>query len=324
MAPRRSSETLMRIRNVNFLLTVFVALCCGNTSFSAEDRPNVIIIMSDDQGVGDFGFMGNEVIRPPALDQMHARGGLLSKFYVSPVCASTRASLMTGRYNYRTRCVDTYLGRAMIDPDEISLAECLHDAGYKTGICGKWHMGDNYPMRAMDQGFQESLVHRGGGIGQPSDPIGADGKYTDLVLFKNGQEVSMKGYCTDIYFDAAMDFISSSVEASQPFFAYNGLDDGAPYNVFHWTIGRRQKTVVEHLDSFSGTLVGDAFGGNVRFPGLGAGIQFAACNAHSRREFVKAEDSAAVESSQAIAFNKLLYAIEDRAKALNSHAGRLP
>ena len=98
---------------------------------------------------------------------------------------------------------------------------------------------------------------------------------------------------------------------------YNGLDDGAPYNAFHWTIGRRQKTVAEHLDSFSGTLVGDAFGGNVRLPGLGAGIQFAACNAHSRREFVKAEDSAAVESSQAIAFYKLLYAIEDRAKALS-------
>jgi len=83
---------------------------------------------------------------------------------------------------------------------------------------------------------------------------------------------------------------------------YNGLDDGSPYNAFHWTIGRRQKTVAEHLDSFSGTLVGDAFGGNVRLPGLGAGIQFAACNAHSRREFVKPEDSAAVESSQAIAF----------------------
>ena len=98
---------------------------------------------------------------------------------------------------------------------------------------------------------------------------------------------------------------------------YNGLDDGAPYNAFQWTIGRRQKTVAEHLDSFSGTLVGDAFGGNVRLPGLGAGIQFAACNVHARREFVKAEDSAAVESSQAIAFYKMLYAIEDRAKSLS-------
>lgn len=220
----------IRIRDVNFLLTVFVALCCGNTSFSAEERPNVIIIMSDDQGVGDYGFMGNEVIRTPALDQMHARGGLLSKFYVSPVCAPTRASLMTGRYNYRTRCVDTFLGRAMMDPDEITLAECLRDAGYKTGIYGKWHMGDNYPMRAMDQGFQDSLVHRGGGIGQPSDPIGAEGKYTDPVLFKNGQEVSTKGYCTDIYFDAAMDFISSSAAASQPFFAY--IATNAPHGPF--------------------------------------------------------------------------------------------
>lgn len=220
----------MRMRDLIRRLAVLVLLFCGNTSMSAEDRPNVIVIMSDDQGVGDYGFMGNQVIRTPALDAMHARSGFLSKFYVSPVCAPTRASLMTGRYNYRTRCVDTFLGRAMMDPDEVTLAECLRDAGYRTGIYGKWHMGDNYPMRAMDQGFQESLVHRGGGIGQPSDPVGAEGKYTDPVLFKNGQEVSMKGYCTDIFFDAAMDFVSSSVEAGEPFFTY--IATNAPHGPF--------------------------------------------------------------------------------------------
>ncbi|TWU44785.1 Arylsulfatase precursor [Rubripirellula tenax] len=212
------------------LLSLSMLLVSADTSLAVEERPNVIIIMSDDQGVGDYGFMGNQVIRTPALDAMHARSGFLSKFYVSPVCAPTRASLMTGRYNYRTRCVDTYLGRAMMDPDEVTLAECLRDAGYQTGIYGKWHMGDNYPMRAMDQGFQDSLVHRGGGIGQPSDPIGAEGKYTDPVLFKNGREVPMKGYCTDIYFDAAMEFISSSTEAGDPFFAY--IATNAPHGPF--------------------------------------------------------------------------------------------
>ncbi|MCP3692145.1 MAG: sulfatase-like hydrolase/transferase, partial [Planctomycetaceae bacterium] len=88
-------------------------------------RPNVIVIMSDDQGGGDYGFLGNRVIRTPELDAMSQRSALLSRFYVSPVCAPTRASLMTGRYSYRTRCIDTYVGRAMMDPDEITIAEFL-------------------------------------------------------------------------------------------------------------------------------------------------------------------------------------------------------
>ena len=201
------------------------------TSTAQAERPNVIVIMSDDQGGGDYGFMGNKIIRTPALDAMAKKSGLLTKFYVSPVCAPTRASLMTGRYNYRTRCIDTYVGRAMMDPEEVTIAELLRAADYRTGIYGKWHLGDNYPMRPMDQGFQDSLIHRGGGIGQPSDPIGAEGKYTDPTLIQNGVETPMKGYCTDIYFDAAMEFIETAVKQKDPFFTY--IATNAPHGPYH-------------------------------------------------------------------------------------------
>ncbi|MDA1165054.1 MAG: arylsulfatase [Planctomycetota bacterium] len=221
-----------RNHKVPFIAVSLAGLFAGMLpgTFAAE-RPNVVVIMSDDQGGGDYGFVGNDVIRTPELDAMHQRSGFLNRFYVSPVCAPTRASLMTGRYNYRTRCIDTFIGRAMMDADEVTMAEFLRGAGYRTGIYGKWHLGDNYPLRAMDQGFQDSLVHRGGGIGQPSDPIGAEGKYTDPTLFKNGVETPMKGYCTDIYFDAAMDFISKSAKDGQNFFTY--IATNAPHGPFH-------------------------------------------------------------------------------------------
>ena len=123
--------------------------------------------MTDDQGIGDFGGAGNPVLQTPRLDAFAAECPQFSRFYVSPVCSPTRASLMTGRYNYRTRVVDTWIGRSMMEPDELTIAEVLRDAGYRTGIFGKWHLGDCYPMRPQDQGFEEVLVHRGGGLAQP-------------------------------------------------------------------------------------------------------------------------------------------------------------
>jgi len=141
------------------------ALAAGATP---GNRPNVLVIMTDDQGFGDFAMNGNPVVRTPNLDKLAKDGVRLTNFYVSPVCSPTRASLLTGRYNYRTGVVDTYLGRSLMDSDEVTLAEMLRWAGYRTGIFGKWHLGDNYPMRPQDQGFGESLVLKGGGLGQPS------------------------------------------------------------------------------------------------------------------------------------------------------------
>lgn len=130
---------------------------------------------------------------------------------------------MTGRYHYRTGVVDTPYGRSMMYPEEVTIAEALRDAGYRTGIFGKWHLGDNYPLRAMDQGFEESLVHGGGGITQAGDWPG--NTYFDPMLRHNGSHEKYRGYCTDIFTAACMEFVQQN--RSRPFFGY--LSTNAPH-----------------------------------------------------------------------------------------------
>jgi arylsulfatase A-like enzyme len=214
----------------NYLSALLAAvLLCAAQSHSATagtaSRPNVLLIVTDDQGFGDLGAHGNPKIKTPHLDAFTKESAWLKNFYVSPVCAPTRASLLTGRYNYRTGVVDTYLGRALMYPDEVTLAEVLAGAGYRTGIFGKWHLGDNAPMRPIDQGFQEALVIKGGGIGQASDPPGG-GSYFDPILQHNGSQERYKGYCSDVFASAAIDFIKSA--GDRPFFAY--LAFNCPHN----------------------------------------------------------------------------------------------
>ena len=196
-----------------------------------NDRPNIVVIMPDDQGYGDHGVTGNSVIRTPNIDALAKNSASMSDFYVCPVCSPTRASLMTGRYHYRTRVVDTFKGRSMMEPNEVTVAEVLQEAGYATGIFGKWHLGDNYPLRPNDQGFDESYIHRGGGLAQPSEPIENQKRYTNPILFENGEQIETEGYCTDLYFDAAMRFIDRCKREEKPFFVY--LPTNAPHGPYH-------------------------------------------------------------------------------------------
>ena len=215
---------------MRWLVCVLVAFVPG--AVSAADTPNVLIVITDDQGFGDLGAIGNPVIRTPSLDAFARQSVWLKNFYVSPVCSPTRSSLLTGLYNYRTGIVDTFLGRSLMRPDVKTLPEYLVAAGYRTGLFGKWHLGDNYPLRPEDRGFQETLWCQGGGLAQPSDPPQVDPQtaYFDPILKQNGKEVKTHGYGTDFFTDAALKFIAA--DRTKPFFAYVAFNcPHAPYQV---------------------------------------------------------------------------------------------
>jgi arylsulfatase A-like enzyme len=222
---------VFRFRFTILLIFVLFSACQQETVTKDNDNPNVIIIMTDDQGIGDFGFTGNPYVKTPNLDKLSSQSLNLTNFYVSPVCAPTRASLMTGRYSERTGVYDTYNGGAIMSDREITIAEILKENGYETGIFGKWHLGDNYPYRPSDQGFDVSVVHRAGGMGQPGDILNyyaGDSSYFNPVLFKNDKPVQTQGYCSDVFTNEAINFIKKNKEKSEnPFFAY--LSFNAPH-----------------------------------------------------------------------------------------------
>ncbi len=187
---------------------------------SAAKPPNLLFIIMDDLAWGDLGRHGNPVVQTPHLDRLHDQAARLTRYCTGPLCSPARASVMTGRYHYRTGVVDTYIGRSTMRPDERTLAHVLRDAGYATGIFGKWHLGDRYPARAMDMGFDTANTHGGGGIGQFGDHPG--NTYFDPVLDHNGRPTPRRGYCTDLFFDDAIDFIRQ--HRDQPWFAYVGTN----------------------------------------------------------------------------------------------------
>lgn len=216
------------------LLMACFSACIQKTSTqqhvtSDSDRPNVILIMTDDQGFGDLGYNGNPHIKTPVLDKFAQESVRFNEFLVSAVCAPTRSALMTGRYTLRTGVTDTYKGGAMMASSEITIAEVLKNVGYKTGMIGKWHLGDNYPMRPEDQGFDYSLHHLSGGMGQWGDwpnHLKGNRSYFDPTLFENGKMVQKKGYCTDVFTDAAINFLEEN--NGKPFFLY--LAYNAPHD----------------------------------------------------------------------------------------------
>lgn len=185
-------------------------------SVYARKRPNILLIMTDDQGIGDIGLHGNNILKTPNMDAIARQGAEFKQFIVNFNCSPTRASMLTGRDNYRTGVVGVTETSHLMKSTEVTLAKVLSDAGYRTGIFGKWHLGDSYPMRPSDKGFQETLIHKGGGIGQASDPPG--NSYYNPILEQNNVKKAFRGYCDDIFADATINFIDKNKD--KPFFAF--------------------------------------------------------------------------------------------------------
>ena len=209
-------------------------------------RPNVILIMTDDQGYGDMSCHGNPWLKTPEVDRLYAEGIRLTDFHVDPTCSPTRAALMTGRYSARTGAWLTYGSRHHLRRDEVTMADVFRQNGYRTAIFGKWHLGDNYPFRPMDRGFDESLIHGGGVVGETPDYW--DNNYYDDVYFRNGVPERVQGYCTDVWFKEAMRFIEKHRE--RPFFVC--IPTNAPHGPLH--VPERYRQAYRQRAAFYGMI----------------------------------------------------------------------
>ncbi|MDA0745111.1 MAG: arylsulfatase [bacterium] len=189
-------------------------------------KPNVIFVLTDDQGYADLGCTGNPWLRTPSIDRFHNEAVRLTDFHVSPLCTPTRGALMTGHRPVRNGAWATCWGRSILRQDETTLGDIFTQNGYHTGYFGKWHLGDNYPYRPQDRGFQTVVAHKGGGVGQTPDFWGNN--YFNDTYFHNGTPVAHTGYCTDIWFEEAEKFIASC--NGEPFFAF--ISTNAPHSPY--------------------------------------------------------------------------------------------
>lgn len=198
------------------------------TAAAAESTPpNIIIVMPDDAGYGDYACLGNPVMRTPTVDAFKEQSLLLTQFHVSPTCAPSRAALMSGRHEFKNGVTHTILERERMSLDTVTIADMLKSAGYTTGIFGKWHLGDEEAYRPESRGFDEVYIHGAGGIGQTfSGSCGDAPGNTNInpTLWHNGTFVRTEGYCTDLFFGQAIRWMDAKRQADEPFFAYVSLN----------------------------------------------------------------------------------------------------
>ncbi len=217
--------------------------------FSAQTKSNVIIIMTDDQGYGEMSCHGNPILQTPHIDKLAEQSTQFSDFHVSPMCAPTRSQLLTGLDAARNGCVNVSSGRGLLRKEIPTMADIFRDNGYETGVFGKWHLGDNYPYRPQDRGFKESVWFPSSHIGSVPDYWGND--YFDDTYIHNGKRKKYDGYCTDIFFNQAMEFIKISKENDKPFLVY------IPTNTPHWPFFAKQEDIKAVGKAFASSTLAD-------------------------------------------------------------------
>ncbi|MDO6489636.1 arylsulfatase [Colwellia sp. 6_MG-2023] len=221
---------------------------------SEKTLPNIILVMTDDQGYGDFGHNNNPIVKTPIIEQLANESTRFTNFHVDPTCSPTRAALLSGQYSLRAGVWHTVMGRHILSDKHVTLPERLQQAGYTTGMVGKWHLGDNYPFRPQDQGFDYVLMHGAGGIGQTPDHWG--NTQFDDTYYLNGEAKKYNGYATDIWFNQAINFIHENANKPDPFFLY--VSTNAPHAPFRapdqYVDPYRELGVPEELALFYGMI----------------------------------------------------------------------
>ena len=198
-------------------MSVAVALLVASPVLAA-DRPNVVVLITDDQGYGDFSAHGNPVLKTPNLDKLRGQSLRLTDFHVSPMCTPTRGQLLTGQDCLRNGAMNVSSGRTLLRRGIPTMADAFAAGGYRCGQFGKWHLGDNYPYRPHDRGFHESLFFPSSHIG--SAPDFWENDYFDDTYVHNGRREKYTGYCTDVFFDEAMKWMKACAGKKQPFLCY--------------------------------------------------------------------------------------------------------
>ncbi|MBP0905420.1 arylsulfatase [Mariniflexile gromovii] len=216
--------------NITLILALFFTHISGAQIPSKglkNSRPNIIFVMTDDQGMGDLSCMGNQVVKTPNIDAFYEKSTRFTEYHVSPTCAPTRAALMSGVHEFRVGVTHTVLERERMALDVYTFPEALQSSGYQTGLFGKWHLGDGDEYLPQNRGFNEVLMHGAGGIGQVGlgdFPPNRENVYFDNVLLHNQTIVQTKGFCTDVFFDAALAWTKKQIDANKTYFTYITLN----------------------------------------------------------------------------------------------------
>ena len=220
-------------RSCTTILMSLLWVCCASEAQAETwNRPNIVVVLTDDQGFGDVSAHGNPILKTPNLDRLERESRSFQNFFVSPTCAPTRSALLTGSHEFFNGVTHTILERERLNLGAITLAETLQSAGYATGIFGKWHLGDEPAYQPSRRGFDETFIHGGGGIGQtyPGSCGDAPGnRYFDPVLLHNGLFEKCHGYCTDIFFASALKWMDQQ-RGKKPFFCW--IATNAPHDPY--------------------------------------------------------------------------------------------